>query len=272
MNTKELAYNIRKDVLDMTLHAGANGGHVGGAFSAADILAVLFGKVMNIGQSESGSGTVSEEGDRFILSKGHVALAHYAVLAECGFFPKEKLLTFEDSGSTLTTHEIMNSEPGLDISGGSLGYGISIGSGIGFVKKERGDISHVYILVGDGECNEGSIWEGALSAAKLGLDNITVIVDHNKQQLDGFTSDVMPMERIGDRFEAFGWNVINCDGHDHDALEKAFLTRCDGKPTAIIADTVKGKGVHSLEGNADNHHIRMTEEEYNQYIMELGSI
>ena len=256
---KNLAYNIRKDVLDMTFHARANGGHIGGAFSATDILAVLYGKVM-------------KENDKFILSKGHVALAHYAVLAECGFFEKEKLLTFEDSGSTLTTHEIMNAEQGIELSGGSLGYGISIGSGMALTNKQKNIDSHIYILTGDGECNEGSIWEGTLSAAKLGLDNITVIVDHNKQQLDGYTSDIMPMDNIGERFRGFGWNVVNCDGHDIDEIEKNLLARCEGKPTAVIAETVKGKGVASLEGRPDNHHIRLTEEDYLHFVDELGNI
>jgi len=256
MDVRELAYNIRKDVLDMTLHAGANGGHIGGAFSAADILAVLYGKVM-------------KGGDRFILSKGHVALAHYAVLAECGYFSKEKLLTFEDSGSTLTTHEIKDSENGIDISGGSLGYGISIASGIALIRKQNGDDSHIYVLVGDGECNEGSIWEGAMTASKLGLDNITVIVDVNGQQLDGYTNDIMPIKDIGNVFKDFGWFVKHVDGHDYDEIEGALKDISEGHPTAIIAHTIKGKGIASIEGKSGIHHMRITEDEYNGYIQEL---
>lgn len=251
-----LAYNIRKDVLDMTFHAGANGGHVGGAFSAADILAVLYGKVMM-------------EQDRFILSKGHIALAHYAVLAECGFFSKEKLLTFEDSGSTLTTHEIKDSERGIDISGGSLGYGISIASGIALARKQAKDSSHIYVLVGDGECNEGSIWEGAMTAAKLQLDNITVIVDVNKQQLDGYTKDILPIRDIGKVFESFGWNTIYIDGHNYDEIEAGLLNRKNGFPTVVIAATVKGKGIASIEGQDSIHHMRISQEEYEKFVREL---
>lgn len=256
MDIRELAYNIRKDVLDMTMHAGANGGHIGGAFSAADILAVLYGKVMT-------------EKDKFILSKGHVALAHYAVLAECGYFEKEKLVSFEDSGSTLTTHEIKDSENGIDISGGSLGYGISIASGIALVRKQKEDNSQIYILVGDGECNEGSIWEGVMTASKLGLDNITVIVDVNSQQLDGYTKDIMPINDVGKVFESFGWNTRYINGHNYDEIEGALEKSSNGHPTVVIAQTIKGKGLPSIEGKPGIHHMRITEEEYNGFVQEL---
>ena len=251
-----LSYNIRKDVLDMTLHAGANGGHIGGAFSCADILAVLYGNVIRKGL------------DKFILSKGHVALAHYAVLAECGYFEKEKLLSFEDPGSMLTTHEILGNLPGLEVTGGSLGYGISIACGIALARRTNFPESQIYVLVGDGECNEGSIWEGVMTASKLHLDNVTVIVDQNKLQLDGFSSHVMPIN-ISKMFEALGWNVVPVDGHDFVQLRKAFQCSKKGAPTVIVADTIKGKGIPSIENREQLHHMRLSQEDYEKYAQEL---
>ena len=251
-----LSYNIRKDVLDMTLHAGANGGHIGGAFSCADILAVLYGCVIRKGM------------DKFILSKGHVALAHYAVLAECGYFEKEKLLSFEDPGSMLTTHEVLGNVPGLEVTGGSLGYGISIACGIALARRTNSPESQVYVLVGDGECNEGSIWEGAMTASKLHLDNLTVIVDQNKLQLDGFSSHVMPVN-ISKMFESLGWNVVPVEGHDFVQLKAAFQSSKKETPTVIVADTIKGKGIPSIENREQLHHMRLSQEDYEKYTQEL---
>lgn len=257
MDVRQLAFNIRKDVLDMTLQAGANGGHVGGALSCADILAVLYGKVFR------------KDLDKFILSKGHVALAHYAVLAECGYFEKEKLMTFEKSSSTLTTHEVKGSENGIEISGGSLGYGISIASGIALCKKQKNEGSRIFVLMGDGECDEGSVWEGAISASKLKLDNLTVIVDENGLQLDGETKSIMPIKDLGEIFTSLGWNVIKINGHDYNEIEIALTTRKENAPTVIVARTVKGKGISSIEGQRIAHHMRLTQDDYNNYVSEL---
>ncbi|MCQ2286670.1 MAG: transketolase [Bacteroidales bacterium] len=257
MDVRQLAFNIRKDVLDMTLQAGANGGHIGGALSCADILAVLYGKIFRNGT------------DKFILSKGHVALAHYAVLAECGYFDKEKLMTFEKSGSTLTTHEVKGSEDGIEISGGSLGYGVSIASGIALRKKQKKENSRIFVLMGDGECDEGSVWEGAISASKLKLDNLTVILDVNGLQLDGDTASIMPIRDLGEIFASLGWNVIRIDGHNLNEIEQAFGVSNIAAPTVIVAKTVKGKGISSIEGKRIAHHMRITQEEYNTYVSEL---
>ena len=262
---KRLAKVVRKDILNMTFQSGVNGGHIGGALSSADILAVLYGKTLNI----TPENPTDPDRDRFILSKGHVAIAHYAVLAECGFIPKEELDTFEKSGSELPTHEVMDIRKGIEVSSGSLGYGLSIGVGCALDAKRKDKDYRVYVLLGDGECNEGSVWEATMAAVKFKLDNLTIIIDVNKQQLDGYTADIMPISNFKQIFEGYGCNVVEVNGNEVDELMKAFDTISKDKPTVVLAYTMKGKGIESIEGELGWHHVRISEEQYNNFVEEL---
>lgn len=262
---KELALKIRHDILLMTYQAGINGGHLGGALSSADVLAVLYGSIMNISPQKANSPLR----DRFILSKGHIALAHYAALTECGFISREEMLTFEAPGGEFPTHEEMNVGKGIEISGGSLGYGLSIGVGSALAARRLGVDFRTYVLMGDGECNEGTVWEAAMAAAKYRLDSLTAVVDVNGQQLDGYTDDVMPVSDIAQVFRGFGFHVVETDGNSVGALMEAFNNRCADRPSAVIAHTVKGKGVREIEGKTGWHHAHITQEQYERFLHEL---
>lgn len=256
-----LAWKIRDDVLDMTYQAGVEGGHIGGAFSAAEILATLYGSELSVDSKKP----IDSERDRFILSKGHISIAHYAVLKECGFLNQKDLNTFENNGSMFSTHELESLEHGIEVTSGSLGYGLSIGVGIALSARNKKQSYRTFILLGDGECNEGSVWEAAMAAAKYKLDNLIAIVDKNNQQLDGFTDEVMPICDIKQVFKGFGWNTIVINGHDVEAIQKAVKEKVDGKPTVIIAETIKCKGLPTIEGKTGWHHARITEEQYLEF-------
>lgn len=263
---EELARNIRRDVLEMTYNSGVNGGHLGGAFSSADILAVLYGHVLNVDASY----TTDNNRNRFILSKGHTALGHYAALAEVGIISREEMLTFEISGSDFPTHETINVEKGIEFTSGSLGYGPSLGVGTALMAKRTNAPYHTFVLMGDGECNEGSVWEALISAVKFELDNLTFIIDVNGQQLDGFTEDVMPIKNFVDVCSGFGCRVIEVDGHNVFQLIDAFSSNESGKPKVIIAHTIKGKGIPSVEGRVGLHHVRLNDDVYACYKREMG--
>lgn len=263
-----LAAAVRRDVLDMTFAAGANGGHLGGALSSADILAVLYGHVLNISPQMA----LSPARDRFFLSKGHISLAHYAVLAERGFLAREELAAFEKQNSLLQTHSDARPEKGIEISNGSLGYGLSIGVGTALAARKKGLDYKTYVLLGDGECNEGTVWEAAMAAVRFKLDNLVAVVDVNEQQLDGFTVDIMPIRDIAGSFEMLGFDVIEVDGHDVEALLDAFSEKPKGYPRAVIAHTVKGKGIPTIEGKTGWHHTRLTDEQYTRFTEELKSV
>ncbi len=266
---KQLASKIRMNILDMTHIAGVKGAHIGGALSCADILAVLYGEVMNV-DSES---PLNDERDRFILSKGHVAIAHYAVLAERGFISKDELSLFEQNNSDFQTHEEMNLIKGIEISGGSLGYGVSIGVGVALNAKLLNKQYKTFVLLGDGECNEGCIWEGIISAAKFGLDNLTIIIDMNGQQLDGYTLDVMPIENMQKVCEGFGCQVICINGNDIQSLVEAFSTKREPqRPLVIIAKTIKGKGIRSIEDVVGWHHAHISDDDYKLFLHELEEV
>jgi len=262
---KRLAFLIRSDVLEMTLRAGVNGGHLGGGLSCADILAVLYGEVLNICAEDP----LDTNRDRFLLSKGHVALAHYAALAETGFFDREELLQFEVSGGTYPTHEIADPQKGIEISSGSLGYGLSVGVGCALNAKIKGLQYKTYVLLGDGECNEGSVWEACMAAARFELGNLIAVVDVNGQSLDGHIDRIMPIHDFKEVFSGFGWNVKEVDGHDFGQLLAAFAAEDCGKPTVILAHTVKCKGVPSIEGREGWHHARLMQEQYESFLGEL---
>ncbi len=262
---RALACRIRKDVLAMTCRAGINGGHIGGALSSADILAVLYGDVLRHTLADA----VSLTRDRFILSKGHVALAHYAVLAEMEYFPVERLAEFEQPGGAFPTHEVRCEEYGIETSSGSLGYGLSVGIGCALAARMQRQDYHTYVLMGDGECNEGSIWEAAMAAARYRLTNLTAIVDLNGQSLDGRMEDIMPIHDFSAVFRGFGWNVVTVDGHDIRQLHDALLARATDRPTVVLAVTCKGKGVSSIEGVVGWHHAHLSEEQYAAFVREV---
>lgn len=244
-----LCRQLRRDILEMTHAAGS--GHPGGSLSAVEIVATLYFDVMRIWPDRPDD----PNRDRFILSKGHAAPVLYAALARRGYFDPAILPTLRQLGSPLQGHPHMSSLPGLDCSSGSLGQGLSIANGLALAARRQGRPYRTYCLLGDGEVQEGQIWEAAMTAAHFKLDNVCAIVDNNGVQLDGTTADIMGVEPLGDKFRSFGWHVLVIDGHDLAALELAFRIAgtTHGRPTAIIAQTVKGKGVSFMEGQCGWH-------------------
>jgi transketolase len=249
---------IRKNIIEMI--CAAKSGHPGGSLSVADILTVLYFDKMNIDPENP----KWEDRDRLVLSKGHVAPALYAVLAERGYFPKEKLITLRKFGSMLQGHPDMKSTPGVDMSTGSLGQGLSAANGMALAAKLDKKDYQVYVILGDGEVQEGQIWEAAMSAAHYKLDNVTAILDYNGLQIDGPNEEVMNINPIDEKFAAFGWNVIKVeDGHDLEAVGKAVdeAKAVKGKPSIIIAKTVKGKCVSYMENQCAWHGTAPNEEQ-----------
>lgn len=261
-----MARAIRRDVLEMTLSAGKQGGHIGGAFSCAEILAVLYGTVMNI----TPQNVNTPERDRFILSKGHSAIALYAALFENGFLTKEELDTFEKDGSAFPTHCVKNSNCGIEISSGSLGIGLSIGTGIALAAKQKRLPSRVFVLLGNGECDEGCVWEASMLAGQLVLENLIAIIDDNRMQNDGRSENIIALEQKDRMFSALGWEVIKVDGHNVLELLEAFNKAVGSeRPTAIIATTIKGKGSAITEWDPAFHHAVISIEQYNAIRGEL---
>ena len=262
---KTIATNVRKDALT-AVHAAASG-HPGGSLSVADVLTLLYFEVMNIDPKDP----KNPDRDRFVLSKGHCSPALYGVLAERGFFPKEDLITFRKTGSYLQGHPDMKGVPGVDMSTGSLGQGICAANGMALAGKIDNKPYRVYTVLGDGELEEGQVWEAAMYASHYGLDNLTVFVDFNGLQIDGNISDVLSPLPIDKKFEAFGFNVILCDAHDFEEMLSAIneAKNTKGKPTAIILKSVKGKGVSFMENNAAWHGSAPNDEQFAQAIKEL---
>lgn len=262
---KEKALNIRRDIIEMVYMASS--GHPGGALSIADILTVLYFLEMNI----SPLTPKDENRDRFILSKGHASPALYATLAERGFFSKEELRGFRNIDSILQGHPDMKSIPGVDMSTGSLGQGLSAANGMALAGKLDKKDYRVYCLLGDGEIEEGQIWEAAMSSSHYKLDNLCVIVDNNNLQIDGVISEVMNSYPIDKKFKDFGFEVIKINGNDFKSIINGFeeAKRIKGKPTAIIAKTIKGKGVSYMENVAGWHGKAPNEQEYAQAMQEL---
>lgn len=250
-----IAKDIRRTIYKIAHHAG--GGHMGAAFSMADIISVLyFDHVLKY----DASNPMWEDRDKFILSKGHACYALYAVLAKAGYFSEEELWSVGKPGSRFGGHPKMYEIPGVEASTGALGHGLSLAIGIAYANKVDHRDSHVYVVLGDGECQEGSIWEGALSAPTLELDNMTVVVDHNKLQAMDEMENIVHMRPFADKWRAFGWSVVEIDGHDYTEIKDALLTRQRGKPTLIVANTIKGKGVSLME-NVPIWHYRMPNDE-----------
>jgi transketolase len=262
---QKAAAKVRLGVIEGTFHAKS--GHPGGSLSVADTLTYLYWKEMNIDPENP----KMENRDRLVLSKGHTAPALYAALAERGYFPVEELKTLRHIGSNLQGHPNMNDTPGVEMSTGSLGQGISAACGMALANKIDGKSARVYAILGDGEIEEGQVWEAAMFAAHYKLDNLVAIVDNNNLQIDGPITEVMSPYPIVDKFASFGWNVIAIDGHDFDQIADAFAAAraCKGKPTAIVQKTVKGKGVSFMENQVSWHGTAPNAEQYEQAKAEL---
>lgn len=259
---RHIAYQRRLEILDMVYRTGS--GHIGGDMSCIDALVTLYYSVMDVEKILRGA----DDADKFVLSKGHCAEALYTVLADCGFFPKEKLQTYAQFGTKLAEHPT-HGLAGVDVATGALGHGFPVACGIALGRKRDGNSGHVYTIMGDGEHAEGSIWEAVMFAAKYGLDGLTAIVDRNHLQISGTTEEVMPLGDLAARYRAFGWNTVECDGHDYGAMHEAFLARAEGRPTAVILNTVKGKGSPVMENQADWHHQIPDKAQYEQIKVDL---
>jgi len=255
-----LAKKMRKTLLETSWNSGEPS-HIGGALSIVDILAVLYNSILNI--------NLDKPADRFILSKGHGFLGLLSALYYQGYISKKKLMTFQTNGSEFIAHPIENARYGIESSNGSLGQGLSFGIGISLAYKKQSRKEFVYVLVGDGECYEGSIWEAAISATEFELGNLIVIVDCNGHQNDGVIGKKMNYENLKNKWEGFGWNTILCDGHNMTELLNVFKIKKKNIPTAIIAKTTKGKGVNFMENNNDWHHGRLTKNLFEEAIKSL---
>ena len=265
---QEIARRVRLGIIEGVYNAKS--GHPGGSLSAADILTVLYFNQMNVDPKNP----KANSRDRLVLSKGHVAPALYSVLAEKGYFEKDELKNLRKLNGILQGHPDMKNIPGIDMSTGSLGQGLSVANGMAIASKLNHEGVRVYCICGDGELQEGQIWEAAMTSSHYRLDNLCVIVDNNNLQIDGKVNEVMSIYPIDEKFRSFGFEVINIDGHDMNqiigALNKAKTVK--GKPTAIIAKTVKGKGVSFMENEAGWHGKAPKEEEYRMAIKELSEI
>ena len=263
---KEKAKEIRRSIVSMITEAKS--GHPGGSLSATDILTALYFSEMNIDPANP----KMEGRDRFVLSKGHAAPAIYATLAEKGYFSKDELMTLRKFGSRLQGHPDMKKLPGIEISTGSLGQGLSVANGMALNAKMFNENYRTYVILGDGEVQEGQIWEAAMTAAHYKLDNLCAFLDNNNLQIDGNVSEIMGVEPLDKKWEAFGWNVIKIDGHDFEqilsALDKA--RECKDKPTMVIAKTIKGKGVSFMENVCGFHGVAPTLEELERALAELA--
>lgn len=265
-NLKEIARNIRIDIINMI--AEANSGHPGGSLSAVEVISSLYFKEMR----HDPKNPTWPDRDRFILSKGHAAPALYSALARSGYFSPDLLLTLRRFGSPLQGHPEVRRLAGIEASTGSLGQGLSIGLGMALAGKLDQKDYRVYVMMGDGESQEGQVWEAAMSSAYYKLDNLTAIVDCNSQQLDGWVKDIMELEPIADKWKGFGWHTIEIDGHDFSQILNAIAEAkaTSGKPTVIISKTVKGKGVSFMEHNLEFHGMAPTKEQKELALQELG--
>ena len=263
---EKTAAEIRCGIIKAIHNAGS--GHPGGSLSAADIVTALYFDEMNVDPRDP----KMKGRDKFILSKGHAGPVQYSALAVKGYYPMEDFMTLRKLGSKFQGHPDMHKVPGIEMSTGSLGQGISAAGGMALANKLDNDPGRIYVLLGDGEIQEGIVWEALMSAAHYKLDNMVAILDHNGLQIDGKNEDVMTVAPVVEKFQAFGWNVIQIDGHDFEQILDAFkqARACKGKPTMIVAETIKGKGVSFMENNAGWHGKAPDEEQTKQALAELG--
>ncbi len=266
MERKDLAINIRRSIIKML--EASQSGHPGGSLSAVEIMTTLYFKEMRLDVSNPRW----EDRDRFVLSKGHATPVLYGTLAEKGFFPKSELLKFRKISSMLQGHPDMKDTPGVDMTTGSLGQGLSAANGMALAGKLDNKDYRVYAMIGDGESQEGIIWEAAMLSAHYKLDNLTVFLDHNGLQIDGETKKVMNVDPVDEKFKAFGWHVINIDGHSYDEIDKALeeAKNTKGQPTMIVAKTIKGKGVSFMENQYGWHGKAPNAEEAKLALEEIG--
>lgn len=265
INSEKLAWKIRRDAIEMT-HI-SNGSHIASVLSVADIIAILYADILKYDINNP----KMEERDRVILSKGHAGAGIYSALAEVGFFDVEILKTHYANGSVLSGHVSHKGVPGIEFSTGSLGHGLPVGAGMAMSAKRKNKSYKVFVILGDGECDEGTIWETALFANHYQLNNLVAIIDHNKMQSMNYCENTIKLEPLGKKWEAFGWNVKEIDGHNHDELRKAMknVSQETEKPTVIIANTVKGKGISFMENNIVWHYRAPQGEDYENAINEL---
>jgi transketolase len=266
LTSEQLAWKIRRHGIEMT-HI-SQGSHIAAILSVADIIAVLYNDIANVDPQEP----KMPDRDRIILSKGHAGAAIYAALAEKGFFNIEELKTHYADGSRLSGHVSHKGIPGVEFSTGSLGHGLSVGAGMAYGAKKDNKQHKVFVICGDGECDEGAVWEAALVANHYKLNNLVAVIDHNKMQSLDFCENTIALSPFADKWKAFGWNVIDIDGHDHDALRDAFIKAKESidKPTVIIANTTKGKGISFMENDILWHYRFPHEgEEYDSAVAEL---
>lgn len=265
-DSKDLANRIRIRILEASYRSGAST-HIGGALSMADLLATLYGGVLNFNLENKNLASR----DRFILSKGHGALGLYSVLVEKGFISESNFETFMQNGTTLIAHPIMNPEFGIESSNGSLGQGLSFGVGQALAMKLESINNRIFVMLGDGECDEGSVWEAAMSASHFKLDNLVAVIDMNGFQNDGSTNEVVNQNDLAQKWVKFGWNAISIDGHNLSEILNAFSTKTLSEvPTVIVARTIKGKGVDFMENNNNWHHNRLTRENFEIAIQNLN--
>ena len=265
MDYSQISKEIRKKVLKMAFEARAS--HIGSSLSEVDILTVLYFKILSIDPKNPWF----DDRDRFILSKGHGVAALYATLSQKGFFPENILDTYCKEGGKLPGHSTRNCAPGVEVSTGSLGHGLPMGAGMALAGKRDKKNYRVFVLMSDGECDEGTTWEAALFASHHGLDNLIVIIDYNKLQAFGRTNEVLNLEPLKEKWQSFGWKVKEIDGHNFSEIENA-LSRIPfekTKPSLIIANTVKGKGVSFMEDKLEWHYKNLTQEDYGKALKEL---
>ena len=266
-NIEGMSKRMKYHLLDTALAAGASSSHFGGGLSIIDITATLYGAIMKI---DSNNPEWCDR-DRFILSKGHGVLGYYTALVEAGFIPKEDLMSFEKTGSYLLGHPVKNRAKGIEFSNGSLGMGLALGIGVALAGKRSKNAFNVFVVMGDGECNEGSVWEAALAAPQFRLDNLFAIVDRNNFQQTGSNRDIMSVGDLESKWKSFGWHVKSVDGHNIEELYDAFSAEYEqNKPIAIISHTIKGKGFSFSENNNDWHHAPLTKSLYEVAINELN--
>ena len=261
---EDICKSIRRDVAKMMHKAYSS--HIGGCYSVTEILVALYFEILNIDPKNPRK----DDRDILLLSKAHSSPALYAVLSKKGFFPKENLDTYYQDGGKLPGHLDKEAVPGIEFSFGSLGHGLSVGVGMALANKRMNNPGRVFVILGDGECNEGSIWEAAMFAPHHNLSNLTVVIDYNKIQSFGSTNEVINQEPIFDKWKSFGWKVLEIHGHDHDAIIDAFNSPHENLPKLIIANTVKGKGVSFMENSLDWHYKSPNDEQLKLALKELG--
>lgn len=264
---KKNSLEFRKKILFMSYEAGHSSAHIGGALSSVEILATLFTKFLKFNKDNP----LDETRDRFILSKGHGCLTYYAMLNSMGFINNDILNTFEKNGSDLLGHPVKNKKIGIEFSNGSLGMGLSIGIGLGIGYKKLKFMNKIYVLMGDGECNEGSVWEAAMSAPKFELDNLVLFIDNNQYQQTGSNDEILKNQNLKIKFENFGWDAYELDGHDINNLYKTIneLNFKNKKPKVLVCKTIKGKGISFTESDNNWHHSVLSKSNYEKALEEL---